>query len=278
MKNFDRIMATERIEGTRIDNPPLSLRVGPRSAKSSDQKDRLPRPIPFNGLLTNRLLASLPGADFARLLPGLEPVSLVAGDNIHAFGETASFAYFPETAVIAHLYLLEDGSMPAITLIGNDGMFGLSAIFDSAAPLYESQIAIGGTALRIDAEVLKQEFLRGTGVQQAVLNYAIARLAQVSQMAVCNLRHRLEQRLCTWLLMIQDRVREKPLPLTHEKIAHYLGTRRAGISTVCNALREDGIINYQRGTIRIIERALLEKAACECYQAFRQISSVRVPA
>ncbi|MCU1267184.1 MAG: hypothetical protein JWM21_3502 [Acidobacteria bacterium] len=248
------------------------------TTNAPDDRNRFHSRIPFNGLFTNKLLAQFPGADFARLLPCIEPISLSAGDNITAFGESIRFAYFPETAVIAHLYLLEDGSMPAITLIGNDGMIGLSAIFDSAAPLYETQVTIGGTALKVNAEVLKQEFARGTGLQQVILNYAGARMAQVSQKAVCNLRHKLDARLCTWLLMVQDRVREKPLRLTHEKIAHYLGTRRAGISSACNALREDGIINYQRGTIRIVERNLLEAAACECYQTFRQISQTPIPA
>lgn len=276
MKEFNNTIAAGSVDGAVISNLRASVRAV--SARSSVGKSQSQSRVPFNGLLTNKLLGLLPGADFARLLPSLEPVSLLAGDNIHAFGQSTSFAYFPETAVIAHLYLLEDGSMPAVSVIGNDGMIGLSAIFDSAAPLYETQITIGGTALRINAEVLKQEFARGTALQQVILNYASARMAQLSQKAVCNLRHRLDARLCTWLLMVQDRVREKQLRLTHERIAHYLGTRRAGVSSACNALREDGIINYQRGTIRILERDLLEAAACECYQTFRQIAQASITA
>lgn len=274
MKEFNNTIALDSVKGTVIGH----LRASTVSAKDSENIAQVQSSMSFNGVLTNKLLALLPGADLARLLPGLEPITLLAGDNIHSFGECNRFAYFPETAVIAHLYLLEDGSMPAVTIIGNDGMIGLSAIFESAAPIYESQITIGGTALRIDAEVLKHEFARGTALQQVILNYASARLAQVSQKAVCNLRHKLDERLCTWLLMVQDRVREKALRLTHERIAHYLGTRRAGVSSACNALREDGIINYQRGTIRILERGLLEKSACECYQTFRQIAQESLPA
>ncbi len=258
--------------------PSAAERLGASRVRKALERSQVPSSSPFNGLLTNKLLAAMPGPDFARLLPSLEPVSLVAGENIHGFGEVQRFAYFPETAVIAHLYLLEDGSTSAITLIGNDGMVGLSAVLDSAAPLYDAQVTIGGNALRIDAEVLKQEFLRGAAMQQLLLNYTGARLAQVSQKAVCNLRHRLDERLCTWLLMLHDRARDKALRLTHEKIANYLGTRRAGVSSACNALRAGGIIHYQRGTIRIIERELLEKSACECYQAFQQIVAERVAA
>lgn len=270
MKEFNNTIAAGSVRGALLGTL--------RGSVVSEDRTQVQSGMSFNGVLTNKLLALLPGADLARLLPGLEPITLLAGDNIHSFGECNRFAYFPETAVIAHLYLLEDGSMPAVTIIGNDGMTGLSAIFDSAAPLYESQITIGGTALRINADVLKHEFARGTALQQVILNYASARMAQVSQKAVCNLRHKLDERLCTWLLMVQDRVREKALRLTHERIAHYLGTRRAGVSSACSALREDGIINYQRGTIRILERALLEKSACECYQAFRQIAQESLPA
>jgi CRP-like cAMP-binding protein len=269
MKESNSTIAGEIVRDGYLSNLRASVRPG---AGGPVGRSHFPNRIPFNGVLTNKLLALLPGADFARLLPSLEPISLLAGDKIRAFGESSSFAYFPETAVIAHLYLLEDGSTPAVSVIGNDGMIGLSGIFESSAPLYETQITIGGTALRVSAEALRLEFARGGALQQVILNYASARMAQVSQKAVCNLRHKLDARLCTWLLMLQDRVREKALELTHEKIAHYLGTRRAGVSSACNVLREGGIINYQRGTIHILERDQLEAAACECYQTFRQIA------
>ena len=220
---------------------------------------------------TNKLLSLMPGSDFALLLPHLEPASLACGEYIYGLGERSGFVYFPETAVITHLYFLKDGSTSAATVIGNDGMIGLSAIFNSAAPSCATQTTIGGTALRISAEVLKREFARVESLRQVILSYASARIAHLSQKAVCNVRHKLDERLCTWLLMVQDRAREQQLRLTHEQIANYLGTRRAGVSSACNGLRKDGIIDYQRGAIKIVERQLLETAACECYQAFRQI-------
>lgn len=227
---------------------------------------KAPRRIPFDGLLTNKLLAALPGPDFARFLPHLEPVSLLAGENLYAFGEEADCAYFPETAVVSHVYVLEDGRTITAAIVGGEGMVGLSAIFGSPPPTYWTQVTIGGSALRAGVEFLKEEFARGGALQQLLLGYMGARLAQLSQRAVCNGRHRVEERLCTWLLMLQDRVGEEPLPLTHEEIAHHLGARRAGITSACTDLRDQGLIEYRRKSIRIVDRQMLEAAACECYR------------
>jgi CRP-like cAMP-binding protein len=228
------------------------------------------KPVPFNGLLSNKLLTALPGEDFARLLPYLAPVSLSCGQELYGFGESLYDVYFPETAVISHLYLMEDGSMTATSIVGREGLVGLSTIFDARPPSYSTRVTIGGIALRADAEVIKREFARGEAMQSLLLAYTSARLSQLSQRAVCNGRHRVDERLCTWLLMIHDRAGEDQLPLTHEEIAHHLGVRRAGITTVCNFLRESGAINYSRGMIRILDRERLKAAACECYQALTQ--------
>jgi CRP-like cAMP-binding protein len=225
--------------------------------------------IPFNGLLTNKLLTALPGADFARLLPYLEPVLLTTGQDLYQFGETVDFAYFPETAVISHIYFMEDGSSTAAAMVGREGLIGLSAIFDSRQPSYWTQVSVGGSALRAGMGVIKQEFARGGALQQLLLGYTRQRLAQISQRAVCNGRHKLDERLCTWLLMLLDRTKEDQLPLTHEEIAHHLGARRAGISSCCNDLRDVGIIDYRRGLIRVMDREKLEAAACECYRMMR---------
>jgi CRP-like cAMP-binding protein len=229
-----------------------------------------PEPIPFNGLLTNTVLASLPGSEFEELLRYLEPVSLLAGHELYGSQQNIDFAYFPETAIISHLYFLEDGSTSGALIVGSEGMVGLSAIFGSGPPAYWTQVIVGGSALRVRAEVLKQEFVRGRSLQQLVLSHISARLAQLAQKAVCNGRHRVQERLCTWLLMIQDRVSEEQLPLTQEQIAHHLGARRPGITASCNALKQNGIIDYHRGLIRILDRPTLEASACECYRALRR--------
>jgi CRP-like cAMP-binding protein len=224
------------------------------------------RPIPFNGLLTNKLLTALPGENFARLLQYLEPVSLGCGEDLYGFGEGIRDVYFPETAVISHLHVLEDGSTTEAALIGKEGVTGLSAIFAAPAPSHWTQVIIPGTALRMDAEDLRQEFARGGAMQRLLLAYASTRLAQLSQRAVCNGRHMVGERLCSWLLMIHDRVGDEQLPLTHEQIARHLGARRAGITIAANILRDRQIIGYSRGQIRIIDRHGLEMAACECYR------------
>jgi CRP-like cAMP-binding protein len=226
--------------------------------------------VPFNGLLTNKLLTALPGEDFARLLPYLAPVSLSCGEELYGFGESLDDVYFPETSVISHLYLMEDGSMTAASIVGREGLIGLSTIFDARPPSYSAQVTIGGIALRADAEVIKREFARGGAMQSLLLTYTSARLSQLSQRAVCNGRHKVDERLGTWLLMIHDRAGEEQLPLTHEQIAHHLGVRRAGITTACNFLRDSGAITYGRGMIRILDRQRLKAAACECYQALTQ--------
>lgn len=228
------------------------------------------KPVLFNGLLTNKLLTALPGEDFAALLPHLEPVSLSAGEVLYGPGQTASYVYFPETAVISHLYFMEDGGMTAAGVVGREGLVGLSTIFDARPPSYWTKVTIGGSALRAETEVIKSEFARGGAMQRLLLGYTSARLAQLSQRAVCNGRHRLEERLCTWLLMIHDRAGEERLPLTHEEVAHHLGARRAGITTIFNGLRDGGSVDYRRGVIRILDRRRLEEAACECYQALGQ--------
>jgi CRP-like cAMP-binding protein len=233
-------------------------------------EQRFIKPASFNGLLTNKLLTALPGEDFARLLPYLEPVSLAFGEELYEMGNPIRSVYFPETAVISHMHLLADGSTAEAAMIGREGLVGISAIFDTNPPAYWSQVMIAGSALRTSTEAIKREFARGGALQRLLLSYTGARLTQLSQRAVCNGRHRVEERLCSWLLMVQDRAGDAQLTFTHDQIARHLGTRRAGITSAANALRENRIISYIRGQIRILDRERLEAAACECYQTLRR--------
>lgn len=228
------------------------------------------RPVAFSGLLTNKLLTALPGEDFARMLPHLEPVTLARGGNLYEFDRDVREVYFPENAVVSQLHVLEDGSTTEAALIGREGLVGLSAVFSSPAPTHWTQVTIAGSALRVNVEFLKDEFARGGAVQRALLGYASARLAQVARKAVCNGRHTVVERLCCWLLMLQDRAGDNRLPLTHEQIANHLGTRRAGISEAAGNLRERGVISYARGQVRIVNRQALEQSACECYRALNK--------
>src|ERR1043165_982590 len=226
--------------------------------------------VPFNGLLTNKLLTALPAEDFARLLPHLEPVSLSGGEDLYGFGEAIQDVYFPEAAVISHLYILADGSTTEAAMIGREGMTGLSFIFAAPVPAHWTQVVIPGTALRVSAEVIREEFARGGAMQRLLLAYAAARIEQVSQRAICNGRHTIEERLCSWLLMLQDRACDDQWRLTQEQIARHLGTRRSGITEAAILLRDRQVINYSRGQIRITDRPALEMAACECYRTIRR--------
>ena len=224
-----------------------------------------PRTVAFDGLLTNKILTGLPGEDFARLLPHLEPVELACDENLYFLGDPPDFIYLPESAVVSHLHVLSDGGTIEADMVGREGLTGLSAVFNSHPPDRWTKVTIGGSALRIRAEVMREEFALCGGVQRALLAYASTRLAHVAQRAVCNGLHTVEQRFCTWLLMLQDRVGDERLPLTHERIARHLGTRRAGITEFATMIRARGHISYSRGLIRVTDRRGLEASACECY-------------
>lgn len=229
-----------------------------------------PKVVAFDGLLTNKILTGLPGEDFARLLPHFEPVELTCDQNLYFLGDPPEFVYFPESTVVSHLHVLSDGGTIEADIVGREGMTGLSAVFNSAPPDRWTKVLIGGSALRVRAEVIRQEFALGGGMQQSLLAYASTRLAHVAQRAVCNGLHLVEQRLCSWLLILQDRAGSERLTLTHERIARHLGTRRAGITELATTLRARGYISYSRGLIRIVNRRGLEECACECYGVLRR--------
>ena len=224
----------------------------------------------LNALLANKLLAALPAEDFERLLPHLEPVTLTAGEDLYRFEGGIHFAYFPESAVISQLHVLGDGSTAEAAMVGREGLAGLSAVFNAPQPVYWTRVLVAGSALRVRVDILKQEFGRARALQRVLLAYASARMAQLSQRAVCSGRHRVEERLCCWLLMLHDRVGEEQLQLTHDLMASHLGVRRAGITASATVLRDREIISYSRGLVRILDRRRLEAVACECYRMMVQ--------
>lgn len=220
----------------------------------------------LNDLLTNQLLAALPVDEFEPLLPHFEPVALAADEDLYRFNEDVRFAYFPETAVISYLHVLAEGETAETAMVGREGVTGTCGLFKLSEPNYWSRVLIAGTALRINMEILQREFHRGLALQRLVLTHVSARMAQISQRAICNLHHSIEERLCSWLLMVHDRADEDRLQLTHERISSHLGVRRAGITCAANVLKDRGIIGYSRGLLWIRDRRELEAAACECYE------------
>lgn len=265
--NDDRRNVQARHDGVEAN---LGFRQSFAAATGRGYEARKVEGVSFNGLLTNKLLSALPEEDFASLLPHLEPVSLINGEELYKLDEEMRFVYFPETAVISHLYFLLDGGMTEAAMIGREGMIGLSAVFNSPPPAYLTQVTLAGNALRVKTAIFRDLFGRGGSFQQMLLGYACARMTQLSQRAVCNVNHRLEERLCTWLLMVHDRAGEDQLALTHEQIARHLGTRRAGVTEATCALRQSNIIDNTRGQIRIVNRQLLEMSACECYASVKE--------
>ena len=159
-------------------------------------------------------------------------------------------------------------------MVGREGVVGLSTVLNAPPPAYVTEVALSGNALRVRADLLRQEFARCGALQQIILRYAGERIALLSRRAVCNGNHRVEERLCTWLLMMLDRAADQPLALTHERISRHLGTRRAGVTSAATMLRDRGIIDYTRGHIRVTDRAALEAAACECYPSVRESASI----
>lgn len=273
LKNFVSGGASRRVSERPLLARPAVAAGGSSAAEVAPKRHAqtaAPR-VSFGGLLTNRLLTALPEEDFARLLPHLEPVTLRAGENVTSYGERIHFAYFPETAVLSHIYVLEDGGMAEAALIGREGMAGLSAVFGSAPPIYSTQVTVAGSALRVRIDALRREFQRGAALQRLLLAYAGMRVLHVSQRAVCNGRHTVERRLNSWLLMVHDRTGDVQLPLTHEQIAAHLGARRAGITSAAMTLRDRGVVSYTRGHIHILDRRALEESACECYRVLRQL-------
>jgi len=218
-------------------------------------------------MLSNRILNQLPQADIERLLPSLEPVSLAAGERLTETGEIAPFVYFPENSIISCQADMQDGKSAEVGMVGKDGVAGLPALFGSRPSVHSLTVTIAGSALRLRREVLERELSRGKGLQQTLARYVGDYVAQVGQRAACAILHRMEQRFAVWLLMVTDRLDSAGVEITQERIAEHLGVRRAGIAVVAHELQMLGAIAYTRGHLRVVNRPLLEKVACECYGA-----------
>jgi len=210
------------------------------------------------GPVENRLLAALPDEVFARLLPHLQRVSFALGDVVYESSERMERLYFPTTCIVSLLYTMTDGATAEMGLVGNDGIVGI-ALF------------MGGNTVpnRAVAPTLLEEFRRGGPCQLLLLRYTQALITQISQTAVCNRLHAVEQRLCRWLLLTHDRVRSAELLLTQEFIANMLGGRRESVTKAAGRLQKAGLIRYVRGYITILDRKGLEAASCECYQVVK---------
>ncbi len=218
----------------------------------------------------NQLLAALPTAEFERLAPHMELVPLLLGASLYEPGGQLRHAYFPTTAIVSLLYVLESGSSAEIAGVGNEGILGISLFMGGDTTPSSAVVQTAGHGYRLPARLLKEEFNRAGLLHRLLLRYTQALLTQMCQTAACNRHHSIEQQLCRWLLLTLDRLPSNELVMTQDLVASALGVRREGITEAAGNLQRAGVIRYRRGHITVLERPGLETGACECYTVVRK--------
>jgi CRP-like cAMP-binding protein len=226
----------------------------------------------------NRLLAALPDAEWARWLPQLEPVDLPLGKVLYESGTRLTHVYFPTTSIISLLYVMEDGASAEIAVVGHEGIVGISLFMGGESTPSRAVVQSAGKGFRLNASLMLQEFNRAGPVLHLLLRYTQALITQMSQTAVCNRHHSLDQQLCRWLLLSLDRLQSNELVMTQELIANMLGVRREGVTEAAGDLQKAGLIRYQRGHITVLDRRRLERRACECYAVVKKEYDRLLPA
>jgi CRP-like cAMP-binding protein len=219
---------------------------------------------------TNQLLAALPDAELQRWKPLLQLVPMPLGEVLYESGRTLSHVYFPTTAIVSLLYVLEDGSSAEIAVVGNEGVVGVSIFMGGDSTPSRAVVQSAGKGLRLDALAMKTEFNRAGPTLRLLLRYTQALITQMTQTAVCNRHHSLDQQLCRWLLLSLDRLEGTELVMTQELIANMLGMRRSGVTEAALKLQSAGLISYRRGHILVLNRGGLEKRSCECYAVVKK--------
>ena len=213
----------------------------------------------------NHLLAVLPDAEWERWKPELEPVDLTLGKVLYESGRKLSHVYFPTSAIVSLLYVLEDGASAEIAVVGYEGLVGISLFMGGQSTTSRALVRCAGKGYRLKAEQMMLEFDRGGPVLHLLLRYTQALITQMAQTAVCNRHHTLDQQLCRWLLLSLDRLGSNELSMTQELISNMLGVRREGVTDAAGHLQKASLIKYQRGRITVLDRIGLEKRCCECY-------------
>lgn len=226
----------------------------------------------------NRILAALPDDAWQRWQPVLEHVELPLGHVLYESGTTMTHMYFPTTAIISLLYVMENGASAEIAVVGNDGLVAVSMFMGGGSTPSRAVVQSAGHGFRLNAKDMKTEFDRGGAVLHLLLRYTQALITQMSQTAVCNRHHTLDQQLCRWLLLSLDRLEGNDLVMTQELIANMLGVRREGVTESASKLQNAGLIRYSRGRITVLDRPGLEKRSCECYAVVKKESDRLLPA
>ena len=220
--------------------------------------------IPHNPL-QNHLLAALPQAEFERLALHLELVEMPLGQALYEAGGTLSYVYFPTTSIVSLLYVLENGASAELAIVGHEGILGISLFMGGETTPSRAVVQCAGHGYRLKAQYLKDEFNRAGPFLRLLLRYTQALITQMTQTAVCNRHHSIEQQLCRWLLLSLDRLPSDSVSMTQELIANMLGVRREGVTAAAGNIQRMGLIHYSRGRIDVVDRPGLEKVVCECY-------------
>lgn len=223
----------------------------------------------------NHLLAALPVDALERLFPHLELIAMPLGEVLYESGGQLQHVYFPTTSILSLHYVMEDGASSEIAGVGNEGVLGISLFMGGNTTPSRATVQTSGWGYRLKARLMMEEFNRIDGrsagtLHRLLLRYTQALITQISQTAVCNRHHSVEQQLCRWLLLTLDRLPSNELTMTQELIASMLGVRREGITEAAGNLQRSGLISYRRGHITVLNRSGLEKYTCECYKVVKQ--------
>jgi CRP-like cAMP-binding protein len=231
---------------------------------------KTPTPFASDSPKGNRLVAALPEEDYQGLLPVLEAVRLPLGMALYESGGAQGYVYFPTSSIVSLLYVLADGSSAEIAVTGCEGLVGIALFMGGETTPSRAVVQSAGQGYRIKAAILKRKFEEGGALQLLLLRFTQALITQMTQTAVCNRHHAVDQQLCRWLLLSLDRLPANELVMTQELIANMLGVRREGVTEAAGKLQAEGLIEYSRGKITVLDRTKLEARVCECYAVVKK--------
>jgi CRP-like cAMP-binding protein len=244
-----------------------------RAGPSRRPKPSGPPPAPDQ----NHLLAALPAEVRGRIFPYLELCPLPLGKALYESGDTLAHVYFPTDSIVSLLYVMESGASAEISVVGNEGLIGVSLFMGGESTPSRAVVQSGGHSYRLLGSRVKDEFDRHGALLDLMLRYTQALITQMAQTAVCNRHHNIDQQLCRWLLLSLDRLPGNNLVMTQELIANMLGVRREGVTAAASRLQKLGVITYQRGHITVLDRPALENLTCECYAVVKKETDRLLP-
>ncbi len=247
----------------------------PASVHANGGEPGLDRPVKPTD---NHLIAALPPEVRERLVARMELIELSLGEVIYESGRVPRHVLFPTDSIISLLYVMENGASAEISVVGNEGMVGVSLFMGGESTPSRAVVQSAGKAYRLAGQRLKDEFNRHGEMLHLLLRYTQALITQMAQTAVCNRHHSVDQQLCRWLLLSLDRLPSNQLSMTQELIANMLGVRREGVTEAAGKLQHAGVITYSRGRITVLDRPKLETLSCECYDVVRRETERLLPA